>query len=234
MSFSHLQSGKCHPTNRFLPCHCEHSLMSLYPKWHCKIKGEFLFDNLCLKLICRNNFSLMILLTSHEPAFCDSPIPRQDFPWQKQQQWDFFLSLSPSFLTTAVSLELLPHPLFLSSVLLKGNKSLLVPSSLENCLKEAARVSILVFNPPIHSIDLLLHLFSILFLPCPLPCPHSLIQIWNKILPMPSPLKNCQSESMMMSYFWFYVCPIQFSVFSFPHKTLPIPMILPSLCSIAN
>ena len=63
-----LQSGKSHPTDRFLPWFCHHSLASLYRKRHCKNNGEFLFDNLLFTQICRNNFSLILLLTFLECA----------------------------------------------------------------------------------------------------------------------------------------------------------------------
>ena len=105
-----------------------------------------------------------------------------------------FLSPSPSFLTTSVSLELPPCPLLLS---------------------------------PFHWSLTASFLYSFSVLSTAVP---SLTHSYkgNKILPVPPPSRITNWSRWCLDYFWFYFGPIQFPVFSYLHKTLPIPKILSS------
>ncbi len=118
-----------------------------------------------------------------------------------------FISPLPSFLTTGISLELLPCPSLLSPVFLKGNKSLSMPSPHQELPIWGSNdefFCFLVFL--IHSIYLLLHIFnSFSSLSTVMPSlTHSKIGTRFCQCNLPSRISN-QSQWWWV-YFWFYFC----------------------------
>ena len=176
---------------------------------------------LIFTLICRSNFSFNLLLTSCEPAFHDSSTPRHDLLWQKKRRWIcycffVFLSPSPSFVTTSVSLDLLPHPLLLSSVLFKGNKSLPVSSPPQELPIGGSNGDFFCYFPLSFSLISCCIFFQCFFYPVHCHALTHSLQKGNKSLPVTSPpqvLPIQVSDSEFIFVFIFALSISQFSHF---------------------